>query len=583
MESFIRHSTVTLLATLILCGSILAQDNKDAKKTDAQPTLGTSLINGRAVYEDTGQPASRHRVHLIASQLLLGPQARIGVPTARTNENGEFSMKSVAAGEYYVVAEAIDNHSQPVPLFPFVGRTDDRADDAAKVQQFKKLYTRIVVDGLHNLTVNIRVANLHFGNISGRVLDPTGAPAVGASVHLMSKGEKPFGGTVFCDEQGQYRISGLAAGEYIISASPPVVATGPGQPRTNEGLLGATFFPSTLQSRNSPPVTVFADRDTGNTDITLLVRSLHSLRGAISYRGNHQAVSNATIRLIPAGDFVQSANFTKPDIESAMSNYFAGTDKSGHWTIANVPDGKYRLRVQSATGVDGLTQQFVAVEQDVRVAGSDLEDLSIEVSTGSRLSGVVTVEGDSSNIHFINIVAGRIRGNAASMTMLKRPGDFLLTAVASGDVTLSAFTAPQDKFYVKSIDFNGADLLRTDLQMNDGDEIKDVHIVISSKVGVVNGRVVSERDNKPIKGISVMLRRVSDDKLRLFGGKLMTTTDEKGEYLLSAAPGVYLVVAWQTADGPAAYGAAMNRASQEQGSGITLSPNDRKQLDLRVP
>ncbi len=86
----------------------------------------------------------------------------------------------------------------------------------------------------------------------------------------MSTGEKSFGATVLTDEQGEYRFWGLPAGEYVISASPPAQGRDEGEPtRRYEGVLGATYFPSTLESRNSPPVSVFADRDTGNIEVTL--------------------------------------------------------------------------------------------------------------------------------------------------------------------------------------------------------------------------------------------------------------------------------------------------------------------------
>jgi len=63
--------------------------------------------------------------------------------------------------------------------------------------------------------------------------------------------------------------------------------------------------------------------------------------------------------------------------------------------------------------------------------------------------------------------------------------------VPTGAITLSAFPSPQDKFYVKSIEANGLDLLRNDLTIAEGEEIKDVRIVISPNVGVVAGSVLS--------------------------------------------------------------------------------------------
>jgi hypothetical protein len=380
MQGPIKHLVLVLLSALFLYSTLLAQDNKEAQKPDVDQALGNSLVNGRAVYEDTGLPALRHRIQLISSQLLVRPMPRFRIPTAITNENGEFTFRQVAAGEYYVVPQAVDARPGSTSVFPLIGRSGDLAADAANVEQFKKDYTRIIVDGQHSLTINLRVANSHSGSISGRVLDSTGMPAVRASVHLMNKGETPFGASVLTDEQGQYRILGLPAGEYIVSASPPV-NTPPradGERRANrfEGILGATFFPSTLESGNSPRVAVFADRDTGNIDITLLARSLHSLAGTIVYRGSNQTVSSAGVRLTRDDPVSDQRLFTskKPDIEGPMSNYISSTDKSGHWLIANVPDGNYRLRVESPPAVDATTQRFLRLN-----GTSELKDQTSQI------------------------------------------------------------------------------------------------------------------------------------------------------------------------------------------------------------
>ena len=574
-----------ILLCFALATSALAQDSGAAKKTEAvQAPTGNSIVTGRAIYEDTGQPATRHRVQLIASEALSNPRGRLRIPTALTSDNGEFALRRIAAGDYYVVASRVDEHSGSGQIFPFLGQSGDSVTYAAKVEQFKKNSIRITVDGQHNLAVNLRLPNPHFGTISGCVLDLGGKPAVRASVHLMSKGEKPFGASVLTDKQGEYRFWGLPSGEYILSASPPPKGSDEGEPdRRYEGVLGATYFPSTLESRNSPPVTVFPDRDTGNIEVTLIAKSLHSLAGTVRMRGDNRPISNANVRLSRMEVTDQSSETSRDGgIESAMSNYMSLTDNSGHWSMANIPDGAYRLRVHP-NAAELPKQRFVQEEQDLTVEGADVENLLVEVSEGSRLSGVVTIEGNSASPQFISIHANRFKGNANSSVRLDEAGTFSLTALPAGEVRLSAFASPQDKFYVKSIEANGLDLLRTNLTVAEGDEIKDVRIVISPNVGTVTGHVLSVTGDKPIAGINVLLRRVNDDKVRLLGGKLMGVTDERGNFILSAAPGVYLVLTWRAADGPSAFRDAMDRASREHGAGLTLLPGDRKQLDIRVP
>jgi hypothetical protein len=542
------------------------------------------MVAGRVVYDDTGQPATRHRIQLIASEALFNARNGLRIPTAITNENGEFSLRRVNPGVYYVVAISADERGSGRQLASVLTRSADSAADAAKLEQFKKDNVRITVDGRNNVEVNLRVSNPHFGTISGTVFDVTRQPAVRAMVHVVNRGNDSVGASVRTDDQGQYKVWGLPAGEYVVSASPPSKATGNGERIIDvQGSPGMTYFPSTLLLRNSPPVIVLPDRDTGNVDVSLMARTLHSLAGTVRMRRDNRPVTNATLRLSvkqitdPSSDTSKAAG-----VENPMSNYLSSTDKSGHWSFSNVPDGSYRLFVQP-TPSEPMKPRFVQVEQDLIVNGNDIEDFSVEVSEGARLSGIVVLEGSNASSQFINITASSYKDHANSIGRIDQAGKFALTAVPTGEIVLSAFAFPQDRFYVKSIEANGLDLMRNNLTLAEGDEITEARIVISTGVGVVTGRVLTQSGDKPVAGINVMLRRISDDKHRLFGGKLTGVTDERGSFTLSAAPGDYLVIAWRPSDGPSAFGNAVNKAEREQGSGVTLSPNGQKQIDIRLP
>ena len=65
----------TALSAILLCLAALtavrAQDVQPAKKSDTvQNPADTSIVTGRVTYEDSGLPATRHRVQLIASEAL---------------------------------------------------------------------------------------------------------------------------------------------------------------------------------------------------------------------------------------------------------------------------------------------------------------------------------------------------------------------------------------------------------------------------------------------------------------------------------------------------------------------------------
>ena len=565
------------LISLALITGTLVQENQPQKKTEAAAAPAeTFMVTGRVVYEDTGQPASRHRVQLIVSTALLNART-LHIPTAITDERGEFTLRGATAGEYYVYSEPIDKRGHSL-LERVLTRSGDDDADAANLGQFKKINPSITVDGQRNVEVNLRVPNPHFGSISGIVFDAMHQPAPRATVHVVSKGDDLSGLSLRADDQGRYKVRGLAKGEYTVSASPPAKD---GESRNYQGSPGATYFPSTSLLKNSPPVAVLPDVDTANVDVTLIARTLRSLAGTVRVRGDNRPVTNARLRLSarqitdPASDTSKAALAENP-----MSTYMSSTDKSGRWSFSNVPDGSYLLSVEPKQA-EPVTPRFVQIEQDLTVNGSDIEDLLIEVSEGARLSGSVVLEGSGTRPQHISVDALAYQPHAHSSVTVDETGKFVLTGAPAGEIEVSAFAVPRDKFYVKSIEANGLDLLRNKITLAENNEIKDVRIVISANIGVITGRVLAA--DKLVAGVNVMLRRTGDDKLRLLGGNLATVTNDRGVFTLSAAPGNYLVVAWRAADGPMALETAMSKAIKEQGTGLILSPNDRKQLDIRLP
>ncbi|HEX7333831.1 MAG TPA: carboxypeptidase-like regulatory domain-containing protein [Pyrinomonadaceae bacterium] len=565
------------LICLTLITGTLAQDNQKKPET-AEPPAGTVRVTGRVVYEDTEQPATRHRVQLILSSGLLNARNGLRIPTAITDERGEFALRAVTAGEYYVHSEPIDQRGRS-KLEPVLSPSGNDEADAANLEQFKKNSVKLTVDGQRNVEVNLRVPNPHFGSISGTVFDAKQQPAPRATVHVITKGNDVMGMTLRADDQGRYKVRGLVKGEYIVGAVPPPKEGTDGERLRNyQGTAGATYFPSTSLVRNSPPVAVLPDVDTANVDITLLSKALRSLTGTVRMRGDSRPVTNAILRLHVTQITDPASDTSKAATDNPMFNYTSSTDKNGRWSFSNVPDGAYRLYVEPKQS-EPLTPRFVQTEQDLKLNGNDLDDLLIEVSEGGRLSGSVVFEGTQPLHVFVH--ASSYRPHANSSATVDDNGKFVLTGAPSGEIEVSAVAYPQEKYYVKLLEANGLDLLRNKITLAEKDEIKDVRIVISANIGVITGRVSA--GGKPVAGANVMLRRTGDDKLRLLGGNLSTATNERGVFTLSAAPGSYLVVAWRTADGPAAYETAMNKAEREQGTGLILSPGARKEIDIRLP
>ncbi|MEI4878513.1 hypothetical protein, partial [Klebsiella pneumoniae] len=83
-----------------------------------------------------------------------------------------------------------------------------------------------------------------------------------------------------------------------------------------------------------------------------------------------------------------------------------------------------------------------------------------------------------------SVDAASYQPHALSSVTVDETGKFTLTGTPTGEIEVSAFAFPQNKFYVKSMEANGVDLLRNKITLAEKDELKDVRIVISANIGV---------------------------------------------------------------------------------------------------
>jgi hypothetical protein len=469
------------------------------------------------------------RVQLVAIELLANRRGPNRIPTTMTNANGEFIFLHAVAGEYYVVTHPADEHVPSAEGSPFPLQNGDPVADAARVEQYKKDFPKITVNAENPVEINLHVKNPHFGSIEGRIASANGGVVANANVRAMKTGERGFGASTITDENGAYRFRGLPAGEYIVSAEPPQKTPEGEGTKSVSGVLGSTYFPSTIDSRMSPLVAVSPDRVVSEINITLAERSLHIVAGTVRDDGDGHPIAGAIVRL-------NKKDGNQTGIEAAMSNYFSTTDSQGRWLLNNLPDGVYAIDVRPSGLLGAKTERFVNRSLDLTVAGADVENLAIEVSRGGRVSGQVMFEQGSGPTPDISI------GIGSAITRVETNGEFIATGVPEGEFPLSVMIRPQNVFYAKSIQVNGVDLLREKLNTNAGSEIKDIRIVIAP-ASILTGRVLSASGGTPLSHVSVMLMPVDPSTAPAFL-RPNGSTNEQGVFTLSGAPGEYFLVMW---------------------------------------
>jgi hypothetical protein len=294
----------------------------------AQQVPASGVITGRVVDEGTNAPIADARISLFSMARLADgqvPQPR----QATSARDGTFRFEGLEPGAYrlnvqktgYVTPRTV------TPSPPLV----------------------IEAEGPPAATV---VVLQRGGVIAGRVLAPGGEPVAKASVLALQRPPRdpsgplqmaaPFEST---NDLGEFRIHGLAAGDYYIQALRAEYSNAP-----RMTVLARTFFPATAEPSAAQPVKIGAGASIGGIDITLLEVPAYAIRGVVVDEvGN--PVANAGVQL--------SGDRSRGPSSVGLSRTRSGAD--GSFAIEGVQSGSYRLNAAwpnvpraAATGADGF-------------------------------------------------------------------------------------------------------------------------------------------------------------------------------------------------------------------------------------
>ena len=491
----------TILVVLLASSAAIAQ--RDTTRS------GTSQISGVAcLVDDLSQPVRRAIVSLYAAGEKLGRHMV-------TDDSGAFSFEALPEGRYSISA------SRPAFVtIPFGAKKPGRPGSPLFIGRGERL-------------TGIRVLLARGAAITGVARDSVGEPIPGLDIRVERFGAGSTAPSVVSaktDDQGQYRVFGLAAGTYLVSARPRPMGTAdrivpsdaevdealrqlrtpaagrgfssppaPAQADVNAAARMSDFVPvyhpsAFLPEEASPVILQMAEERAG---IDILVRLMSTA-----------LVSGRVVGLDGRNPVGFEMTMTKAGSTTAAGVSRTGVQPGGEFVFPSVIAGRYLLAVKTVRSSQSSPAsgscQFAA--EEVLVTGADHTGLSLALKPCLRIAGLITFpEGAKvarpSDLSGVRVVLEPdVAARAASYLPFRAPAvvgaDGRFTLGEAGDVMPGAYRVtvilPENLM---------TDGWRPDTIAVDGRDVTDVPLEITTAAaGVIPARVVLSAERASLSG-----------------------------------------------------------------------------------
>lgn len=515
--------------------------------------VGPGEITGLVVTdEDTPMPVKRAEVRAIAAG---------GAPrTTFTDGSGAFVFGNLPTGRYTIEATK-----------PGYVRT------AYGSKRYDRLGTPVTLtDTQRTQSLQLRMARGSV--ITGRVVDEFGQPAQGARVRAqlvrMVNGERtlsevPVPGAILgeaADDRGIYRLYGLPAGEYVISATPRNTGLGdirrmsemdirgaeqavrqpqsPLEPDVPPVMLGytAVFFPGVLSALQAASVSVRSGEERHGVDFAIQFVRTASVEGTVAAPGN---VRPESIELLILPRQVTPSSGPQVMMFSA-SNRRVGAD--GKFSLTGITPGAYTVSARASTQ-EGAR---LWANADIDVDGQPVSGVTLSLQEGLTVSGRLAFETDGVDPPTLmtrarlNLVPADNTGImiGAATTEITASGAFQIGGVIPGRYRVSAmFNTPEANWILKSAYIKGKDALDVPFELAPGDVISDAVFTFTNRTQELSG-TLQDASKRPAPEFTVVV--FPADKALWGSTRRVRTTrpDTSGKFTFTNLPaGTYRIAA----------------------------------------
>ena len=339
------------------------------------------------------------------------------------------------------------------------------------------------------------------GVITGRVTDAEGRPMIEERITLTTEGDPSNRGRMpipgsergLTDDRGIYRIYGIPAGRYKISAG--VSEDDPYyNPRGGRTAYKRTYYPDTTEFDTAKVIEVVEGGELKNIDIAL-GRSLPT------FSASGRVVDSESGKPVMGLRFMLQRTVEKGTGAPIVPS-FSTSNSLGEFRIENITPGKYMVIVspdrESELRTDGVP--FEIIDQDIT-------GLLVKTFKGLSVTGNILVEGTTDKNIVSKVAQMRLhvysrdeatRSGVGREAVISPDGTFLVTGLAPGVLNfyLGQGFGQSQSFSILRIERDGVVQPRN-LQLKTGDNLLGLTLVMAYGTASIRGEVKIENGPLP--------------------------------------------------------------------------------------
>ncbi len=515
----------------------------------------TAVIRGRITTHPDGKPIARARVMLTRPDR---PYAWVTI----TDADGRYEIVQLEGFDNYMISASKTGYAPRV----------------WGEKQLPEVPTPIkLADG--QTLENIDVALVEQLWVSGRILDSDGTPFAGAVVSALrpvfvgDRREMVTVAEIITNDKGEYRLFGLPAGQYYISAvDPAFLSTGDHQ---GPLVYAATFYPGVASPEGATRITLEPGQPRDNIDFPLAIIKPARISGKITSYDNQPLFSGAVVMSPFRADRAASFTVTRVDIRP-----------DGNYEFFNVPPGRFIIRSRGETDAEGVT---LFGSFTLNVEGRSAAGVDMTLTPGARVEGLIAWEGKAPKP--ANVSEARVRAPMADGSMfgdaltgnITADDTFLIRGAMVGAHLLRVEGLPEP-WHLKAVYFRGQDVTDIPLSFRAGDDIRSLRVVLTDQTTRLDGRVISS-EGDDFESYRIVAFPVNALYWRPASRHIkLARPDREGRFSITGLPPAiyYLAVSRSVDESDLSEPRTLDRLTGGATT-VQLAEGERKIQDVRVP